>query len=541
MHDIKHFHTMFYRKPQKDVQDHFIVKHTIMNKVKRRRAEKGTYSVKDATANYFIRTKAQSVVRVCRGAFLTVLGISARRVNTVLKKYYHNGNVNENRGGFQRKDEFENKKKCVIQFINTLKCVESHYCRGKSNRKYLSSELNITKLWKMYSGIEGNVPVKESYFRMIFNTNYNLGFGSPRSDMCSVCLQLRERISSAKDVTEQAALTTELRVHKARAKAFFELLQDEDPSKLIVSFDCEKNMPLPRLPDQAVYYSRQFYMFNFTIVRGNSKTTLAPENVTSYMWTENEFQKDSNTIASCVFDYLNSTDMTEYTTLRLVSDGCGGQNKNSIMVCMLMKWFGKYAPQNIKSVELVFPVTGHSYIPPDKVFGFIEKEIRKHEIIQTCEELKDLVSRYSTVKEVSSDTKIYNFKESMKGVVKKCTSWHFQISKMKRVFFKRSKTNKILVRGEPHFKTNVGTYKNLFKTSCNYNNIDLITIHKTNKVTQEKKKDVENLLKKHYGDEWRNIELLKFYKHVIDGSEEAEELNDTPCCQPQEEEQNVFV
>lgn len=112
---------------------------------------------------------------------------------------------------------------------------------------------------------------------------------------------------------------------------------------------------------------------------------------------------------------------------------------------------------------------------------------------------------------------------------------------MKRVFFKRSKTNKILVRGEPHFKTNVGTYKNLFKTSCNYNDIDLITIHKTNKVTQEKKKDVENLLKKHYGDEWRNIELLKFYKHVIDGSEEAEELNDTPCCQPQEEEQNVFV
>lgn len=76
----------------------------------------------------------------------------------------------------------------VMQFINSLKCVESHYCKGKSNRKYLPSELSIKGLWKMYSEIEGNVPVKESYFRMTFNTNYNLGFGSPRSDVFSLCL-----------------------------------------------------------------------------------------------------------------------------------------------------------------------------------------------------------------------------------------------------------------------------------------------------------------------------------------------------------------
>jgi hypothetical protein len=188
------------------------------------------------------------------------------------------------------------------------------------------------------------------------------------------------------------------------AKAFFELLQEEDPSKIILSFDCEKNIALSRLPDQSIYYLRQFYMFNITIVNGNSKNNLGPGNVTSYMWTENGFQKDANMIASCVFDYLNSLNRTDYTTLCPVSDGCGGQNKNSVMICMLMKWFGQYAPQRIESIELVFLVAGHSYIPPDKVFGLIERDIKKQEVIETREEIHNLVSKHSTVKEVSKGT-----------------------------------------------------------------------------------------------------------------------------------------
>ena len=40
-----------------------------------------------------------------------------------------------------------------------------------------------TTLWKMYSKVKENIQVKESYFRMVFNKNYNLGFGSPQSDI----------------------------------------------------------------------------------------------------------------------------------------------------------------------------------------------------------------------------------------------------------------------------------------------------------------------------------------------------------------------
>lgn len=63
-------------------------------------------------------------------------------------------------------------------------------------------------------------------------------------------------------------------VHKRRAKAFFDMLKTEDPS--IISFDCQKNMVLPKIPDQSTYYSRQFF---FTIVEGSSKSSLTRQNI----------------------------------------------------------------------------------------------------------------------------------------------------------------------------------------------------------------------------------------------------------------------
>lgn len=50
----------------------------------------------------------------------------------------------------------------------------------------------------------------------------------------------------------------------------------------------------------------------------------------------------------------------------------------------------------IKKMELVFPVTGHSFMPPDRVFGNIDKNIRKIEIITSPEEYIDVISQHSS-------------------------------------------------------------------------------------------------------------------------------------------------
>ncbi|CAF4763168.1 unnamed protein product [Pieris macdunnoughi] len=111
-------------------------------------------------------------------------------------------------------------------------------------------------------------------------------------------------------------------------------------------------------------------MSNFTVVIGSSKSAL--DNVRTYYWCENEHAKSSSEIASAVFDTLISLDIpSDKTRVRLFADGCGGQNKNTILVGMCMKWLYSNAPPHVKKLEIIFPMVGHSFLPPDRVFAKI--------------------------------------------------------------------------------------------------------------------------------------------------------------------------
>lgn len=131
-------------------------------------------------------------------SFIAILGVSRYRVNNLMNDFKKSGEVLEKRGGFRKVEKYSQQKVSVMNFINQLKCVESHYCRGKSNRKYLPSELNVKKLWKVYSSETGHFAVKLPFFRKIHNTQYNVGFGTPRTDVCSTCLSLREKLKTRK-------------------------------------------------------------------------------------------------------------------------------------------------------------------------------------------------------------------------------------------------------------------------------------------------------------------------------------------------------
>ncbi|XP_045782226.1 uncharacterized protein LOC123878893 [Maniola jurtina] len=301
-----------------------------------------------------------------------------------MKIFYETGEFpQEARGGDRKSKLYAAKKESVHRFIESLKCIESHYCRKSkySDRKYLTCDLNITKLYRMYKSDPQNAQlgVKLSYFRNIFNTEYNIGFGIPQTDVCSKCLELREKIKREQDENKKKVLMTEKRVHSMRAKSFFENLRDTTPGLKIIFFDFQKNLPLPKVPDQSCYYSRQLYFYNFAAVEGSSKLPLCKDRVFSYYCTENEFAKNANLVASAVYDRLCKTDKTGITKIRLVADGCGGQNKNCILIGMCSKWLLEIL--NIKVLEVIFPVTGHSFMPADRLFGVIEKKLRLIEVI----------------------------------------------------------------------------------------------------------------------------------------------------------------
>lgn len=168
-----------------------------------------------------------------------------------------------------------------------------------------------------------------------------MGFGSPRTDVCSTCLQFTEKIKNCTDENIKSKLIIETKVHKMAAEAYFSLLREAEQGVAIFSFDCQKNQVLPKVPDKQAYYSRQFYIYNLTVVRGTSKTKLNSSTVTCFCWTENEFSKGSNEIASCIHHILNTSDFTEIHTIRLMCDGCGGQNKNTTLITMCCCWLTK--------------------------------------------------------------------------------------------------------------------------------------------------------------------------------------------------------
>lgn len=139
--------------------------------------------------------------------------------------------------------------------------------------------ISINGMYRAFYAEYPNSDVKRSFFRHVFNTNFNIGFKSPATDVCSTCLSYKEKLKIEKNISKRNVLLIEKRVHRLRSKAFFELAKEEQPNLVTISFDCQKNMILPKLPDQAAYYSRQVYLYNFGIVKGSTKASLSADNV----------------------------------------------------------------------------------------------------------------------------------------------------------------------------------------------------------------------------------------------------------------------
>ena len=91
----------------------------------------------------------------------------------------------------------------VRAHIQSFSTESSHYCsKDNPNRRYLSSDLTIKKMYDLYlekCKSESRTPVKENVYREIFNTKFNLSFGSPKSDTCNRCDLLQTSLKTETD------------------------------------------------------------------------------------------------------------------------------------------------------------------------------------------------------------------------------------------------------------------------------------------------------------------------------------------------------
>nr|CAH7751519.1 unnamed protein product [Callosobruchus chinensis] len=142
----------------------------------------------------------------------------------------------------------------------------------------------------------------------------------------------------------------------------------------------------------------QLNFYHLAIINGASKGKINPTSVRSYTWTELDYHKGSNEVASCVYHTLMNFEFSQSTKIvRFFCDGCGAQNKNSILVGMLSHWLLKLSPATIEQVEIFFPVVGHSYIPPDRLFGNIEKTIKRKPEITSSQQYIQVLQKWGSV------------------------------------------------------------------------------------------------------------------------------------------------
>lgn len=305
------------------------------------------------------------------------LSITQRRLEILSQRILSSGiSVQDRRGG---KRPARNKtlwKQKIIDFIASIPSRESHYSREKvSNRRYLSEDLNVRKLYNAF--LEKHQldvtkpPVSRQWFNEIFKKEFSLAFGAPRVDTCPTCDQYKISIAASKTPVEKNEFELKRDLHQRKAESAQKMMSQnivdcKSPQSdvCVLSYDLQKQLYIPALTHTQMYYSRQFTCINLGIhFEDEGKGFM-------YLWDETAGKRGCNEIGSCLYDYVTAQLNTTKRKLVLWSDNCGGQNKNQGILAVYITLVAKgYFDEIVHK----FPQSGHTFLSCDRDFGCIEK------------------------------------------------------------------------------------------------------------------------------------------------------------------------
>lgn len=362
--------------------------------VQRRRGRKDDSDTRFNHASYAYRVRANidgaiQDIRVCYKAFMAIHGVSASRIQHIRESLAFLGEVRPDQrgkhGNHWNKLPEETTAK-IEEFLASLKGRKSHYSLHDSKKIYLPEDLNIKKLFDMYT--EKNVNHKVSYekFRNIFETKFNIAFGYPRKDTCSTCdvfkvelTALETKLTNCSDDNERKNVAQKLEVkskekvlHLKKAEKFYSLKRkfrknaqrSHDMEAIVIDF--QKNLPCPNISTNDVYYRRQLNFISFTIhVLSNSK-------VVFYTYDESVAKKGADDVCSMLNHFLHEILSPEVRNLAIFCDSCAGQNKNYTLI----RYYHHIVRQTNRfdNIKVIFPVRGHSYLECDRDMSLVNQK-----------------------------------------------------------------------------------------------------------------------------------------------------------------------
>lgn len=339
-------------------------------------------SQRDITLLYSLPTPAdmrssglttESRARVCKKMFRDTLGISDRQIRTAIDKTSETGVVEKERRGGRPKDlktQDEIQRAEVKAHINQFPRMESHFCRQSTGYEYLSPDLNISTMYQMYK-TEHPQGASMSTYQRVFSS-MKLKFHTPKKDQCGICTGYHDASPEEKERLQatferHTAEKETVRSLKDQSKALS--LSDENADVTTASFDLQQVIYLPLSQRSEIFYKRRLACYNFTVYDiGKGKGYC-------YLSHEGQTKRGANEIASGLHDFLITKDKERAKEINLFSDGCPGQNKNSILPGMLHHFITH--SESVNAVTLNFFETNHGQNEGDAMHSVIERKVRK--------------------------------------------------------------------------------------------------------------------------------------------------------------------
>lgn len=398
LENCRKIHSEFWSLGDFNIQNAHISGCVTVTKPKRVYTEKGADSRRKATRQFHVYIQGLNV-KVCKVAFLSMHSISNGRLIRILDKKATSSvgqvdqrGLHDTRPNKIKEPELDN----VRAHINRFPRRESHYSRAdNANKRYLSPDLNIATMYKLYTEEAtsvGYTPVSEYMYRHIFNHEFNLSFTAPRTDTCKICDELKVKIDAADTPHIKQQYEEKKELHLAKAQAAFDALKSdtkkckENPAYATLCFDLQQALPTPLLRTSVIFYLRQLWTYNLGV------HNMSDDRAYMYLWSENVAGRGADEIISCLMKQVEKIPDTVKNVI-FYSDSCAGQNKNFAMVTF---WLQIIHSGRFESIEHKFLLPGHTYLPCDRDFGLIEKQKKKVQYLYIPEEWIPLIKKART-------------------------------------------------------------------------------------------------------------------------------------------------
>ncbi|XP_071053409.1 uncharacterized protein [Onthophagus taurus] len=370
------FFTSFWKLKDYSKQNTFLRGAIKIKVPQRSRIRDGSRGFRSRTFEYYLDLKDKSTL-VCKKYFLNTINLSWGRVYRCLTKHEVHAVLDSRRRhpSSNKIDQTE-----IRSHIESFPAFTSHYTRHHNpNRKYLNSELSIKKMYELYVDkcqLQGKIPCKEKYYYNVFTTKYNLHFKILYKDTCKKCDQWNIALASEKDLSIITKIESERKMHLSQAKKIRNELKNEasqvSENYYACTFDLKKALAFPKLTTSIAYYKRNLYMYNC----GVHPINFGPPEM--FVWNETEGGRGSQEISIVLYKHLKNN-VKNCTEITLYYDTCGGQNRNINLSVQLLKLCNE-ASTVAKTINVIFMISGHSYLPNDADFGVIEKN-SKHSLL----------------------------------------------------------------------------------------------------------------------------------------------------------------